>query len=100
MSGVSFTPGPWHLHQQGSMRACDGRHDTLDGCRTIAEAEIIGVERAEAEANARLIAAAPDLYAALKALLEWVGGDAEYTDMDLSKRCSMAKLALAKAEGK
>lgn len=63
---MAHTPGPWTLHQEGSMRACDGRHDSEDGCRTIAEAEIIGVARAEAEANARLIAAAPELLAALK----------------------------------
>lgn len=60
------TPGPWVLHGPGSLRACDGRHDTEEGCHTIVEAEIIGVPRPEAEANAILIAAAPDLLAALK----------------------------------
>lgn len=64
----SYTPGPWTHHLGGSVRVCDGRHDSFEGCRAIAEAEILNVPRAEAVANARLIAAAPELLAAIKAL--------------------------------
>lgn len=63
---MSYTLGPWHLHGPGSVRVCDGNHESKPGCRTIAEAEIIGTPRATAEANARLIAAAPELLEALK----------------------------------
>ena len=38
------------------------------GCRAIAEAEILHIDRAEAEANAVLMAAAPDLLEAAQAL--------------------------------
>lgn len=46
----------------------------------------------EGVANARLIAAAPELYASLKEMLEWCIWDTEYA--------ARARAALAKAEGK
>lgn len=66
MNKAKYTPGQWAHHGPGSMRICDGRHESAEGCKTIAEAEIIGASREEAEANARLIAAAPELLKALK----------------------------------
>ena len=63
------TPGPWTHHADNSIRVCNGAHDSSDGCRSIAEAEIIGVERSEAVANAKLIAAAPDLLEACEQAL-------------------------------
>ncbi len=65
---AAHTPGPWSQHGPGSVRVCDGAHDSDAGCRTIAEAEIIGVPRPEALANARLIAAAPNIEAENAAL--------------------------------
>jgi hypothetical protein len=91
MSG--HTPGPWTLHQPGSMRACDGRHDTEDGCRTLVEAEIIGVPRPEAEANAKLIAAAPELLQLLKEVVLT-------TLPPTSSWVERAHEAIAKAEGR
>lgn len=95
------TPGPWVLHRPGSMRACDGRHDSADGCRTIVEAEIVGVPRPEAEANARLISAAPDLldaaHAAYHALKSYQHGNAA---PDLAEECAAAlMIAILKAVG-
>ena len=49
---------------------------------------------AQTEANARLITAAPDLLAALQALLEAIGGE-ESTDI----WCEDARAAIAKATG-
>jgi hypothetical protein len=46
------------------------------------------------EANARLIAAAPDLYSALKELLEWWSMDGGNLDRSLAN----AVAAIAKAE--
>jgi hypothetical protein len=57
------TPGPWTVHPL-SVGVCDGQHGSDQGCRCLAEAEILEVPRAEAIANARLIASAPDLHAA------------------------------------
>lgn len=65
------TPGPWVLHAPGSLRVGDGRHEREEGCRTLVEAEIVGIPRPEAEANARLIAAAPALLEAARAVLQW-----------------------------
>src|SRR5258706_14863328 len=66
-----YTPGPWELHQDvdgaNSVRVCVPDATTDRGCRAVAEAEILGMSRAEAEANARLIAAAPELLEAVRA---------------------------------
>ena len=99
------TPGPWVLHGPGSVRACDGRHESTGGCRTIAEAEIIGVSRAEAEANAHLIAAAPELREALKMVVALRDYDVSKTRECVTLLCDgeiMGAIlaALAKAEGR
>jgi hypothetical protein len=60
---------------------------------TIAMVQEIRRLRSEAWADARLIAAAPDLLAALKNLLEAIGGE-ESTDI----WCRDARAAIAKAE--
>jgi hypothetical protein len=67
MSETKYTPGPWYLSTE------DGRDDRITGSlsRTgtpwIAEV-IDGLPPGMARANAHLIAAAPDLLAALEAL--------------------------------
>jgi len=79
---------------------------TKDGmCFTVAEAEIIGVPRDVAEANARLIAAAPDLLAALKEIQRcWAKfGDPKSgtrAEAELGASILIARFAIAKAEGK
>ena len=58
------TPGPWYLDD-----APDVKHPSViladDGATIVAEAMTVVAEQHDAEANARLIAAAPDLLAAL-----------------------------------
>jgi len=90
------TPGPWDVH---------GDHATLVGPRNgkqmLAEAKHghIVTECAltigEAQANARLIAAAPELLEALKAMLN--GGID--TGLTWEETCNQAAAAIAKAEG-
>lgn len=58
----------WQVHLPGSVRICDGQHDSVEGCAPIGEAEIIHIARADAEANARLMAAAPELLQVLEEL--------------------------------
>lgn len=56
----------------------------------------------EGKANARLIAAAPDLLAALRDVIGWIPGGASemwHTDAP-SKAVERARAAIAKAEGK
>ena len=71
---TTHTPGPWEPHGgviggRNSLLVCKPDATKSRGCRSVAEAETIGIPRLQAEANARLIAAAPDLLAASKALL-------------------------------
>jgi hypothetical protein len=104
MKPGAHTPGPWMLHSEGSMRACDGRHQSHEGCRTLAEAEIVGIPRSEAEANARLIAAAPELLAALHQAVAIIRVFVDVDDTRWSHLRDAAELqaieaAIAKAEG-
>lgn len=96
-----FTPGPWRV------AVPDARYPGIDS--DVANTSIVvfgdagesdqgiqGRTQEEATANAHLIAAAPDLLAALKAL---TGGD-EYLGMMFTARLRMAIDAIAKAEGR
>lgn len=58
------TPGPWAATVGGMLIQADPNRDG----RAIAKADHIDVGREQAEANARLIAAAPDLLKALQFL--------------------------------
>ncbi len=72
-----FTPGPWTISKREG-HAFDGERSVIhaDGVARIAVvSKNGGATRDEAEANARLICSAPDLYAACKeaeTILEWV----------------------------
>jgi hypothetical protein len=79
---IAFTPGPWHVgpHYKSDIESRFGR---------IAEC---GVTRGpQAEADAQLIAAAPDLLSALYYILEHSGDPV----ME-----NVARAAIAKAEGR
>lgn len=121
---TNFTPGPWRVEGAGTstaqwnvILADDYSHD--DGSpHEVASLETFTVRRdgmyvevpdaPTLHANARLIASAPDLYAALKAA-EWGGMDTEIhqdhcpacrhsEDIGHSPDCQLAA-ALRKAEG-
>lgn len=71
---TTHTPGPW-THQNGS-GTLDGRYQGFriagpDRKSIAAYSSAGGRRQAEQEANARLIAAAPDLLAELVMVLEW-----------------------------
>lgn len=91
-SRVGPTPGPWRIRENArhSPDECD-----LSICGDIwVLADINGPQYAHQEANARLIAAAPEL---LEALEEWltVGNDMKARKAVRSK----ARAAIAKARG-
>ena len=85
------TPGPWEYRWNGHY--FDVGILTRESIVPIFPAVCIGVQ-AGLEANARLIAAAPELLEALKDIVEWTElGD--YEESFLAK----ARAAISKAEG-
>ncbi len=93
MSG-QHTPGPWN--EWATPDDLDMSHEICANNR-LPIAIIYDGEKAQA--NARLIAAAPDLLEAAQALLNrWLGGDGDMDDDDRIERNMRA--AIAKASGK
>lgn len=92
---VKPTPGPWRVEQE-RIAPDDIRFDVVAGL----SGEVL-VACPPSEADARLIAAAPDMLAALKAL--WADRDVRQSDQAACKRLYEAwralRAAIAKAEG-
>jgi hypothetical protein len=63
------TPGPWAVYLNQDTNQFEVFHDEGRGYGRML-AHIVG-ERSSFEANARLVAAAPDLLAACEAALDW-----------------------------
>jgi hypothetical protein len=100
---TKHTPGPWEI---GSINKKDKNlywsavftPKNTGKFHTPRAGEALGVDREECEANAHLIAAAPDLLEALRLLLEasdGLNGESEWLD----ERLNAARAAIAKAEG-
>jgi len=97
MTDVKHTPGPWFVNQDE-----DGNYRSIGSAGWWGLAQV--VVRFEGErnddatglANANLIAAAPDLLAALKAFV--ADFDASVSDPDATT--DAARAAIAKAEGR
>jgi hypothetical protein len=94
------TKGPWHIgagNGEGSVFADTGRTRLEQGGTTLYS--ICSVTRGwndgEDAANARLLASAPELLAALRGLMQYVGGWDESGDHP----CAIARAAIAKATG-
>jgi hypothetical protein len=111
---AGFTKGPWHYRPHeyddwGVVRAdkftiCQARDWNAFDEETLAQHRKAGTD--PWEANARLIAAAPELYEALKAIrtLNAKASESGYTDHTalnaLYEANALASAALAKAEGR
>lgn len=101
---LNYTKGNWQVHPDlkkiVSVSRGDGTFSTIAECRLIGNYQTAEIE---AKANARLIAAAPDMYEVLRAFLSIV--PAHYTDEQGAKRFHIPqslfvamKHAVAKAE--
>jgi hypothetical protein len=94
------TPAPWQVDYSGNCHI--GITDKNE--RTIAFCNLQNEDGDEDEANARLIAAAPDLLNALKALMQRSTKDAEHYAPDGNEPIwafiSDASDAIAKADGR
>lgn len=88
---ASHTPGPWHVSQDTNVDAGDVHTDgvRVAKCWT----STFAPPPLEAAANARLIAAAPDLLEACKTIVQL--GKSRYHDLGIDK---MVEAAIAKAE--
>jgi hypothetical protein len=116
VSAPQFTPGPWiadefceendqctrvgtydgtplYYHRTATIALCQTNHDD-DEPDTIPRIGIV-----EAEANAKLIAAAPDLYAALVSLGTVAAAKYGPADKELWAACEQGIAACAKARG-
>jgi hypothetical protein len=98
--GSSFTPWPWNIVPQNragpiiAHRFDTGNQMTPTGLRLIAHVLERGNSLEQDRANADLIAAAPDMYTALKALAD--KGEMAYW----AGEWQAIQVALAKAEGR
>jgi hypothetical protein len=93
----THTPGPWKIDGRGY------RPDTKNGGEFVPiHAERGGwiADVREPDANARLIAATPDLLAALKLALRWIDPDASPVPLSNREVCNRIRAAIAKAEGR
>ena len=96
-----WTQGPWPIKPTGDFKRIvigDGLVDGPGGYE-VAEVYSDDCDRDEAMANAHLIAAAPDLYAALEELADLMDAvrAGDYTPDSFT--CQPAQIALAKARG-
>ena len=103
---ATHTPGPWEMGRHATPESCPqfGVYAENGNGRDLAHVVSAGTTRhAETEANARLIAAAPDLLEALQKLTDVLAD--VYSSEAQAKRalCSASKTArtaIAKAEGR
>ena len=93
-----YTTGPWWVdesHINGSINA--GKWHVAMANFYNCHDEEVRVTREHQEANAQLISAAPDLFEALKIILDYPYGDASPLDDPLV--IERARAAIRKAEG-
>lgn len=102
---MSFTPGPWKINTAGSAKAGEPfkiteiyvyAPNTQDDTAVCADI-IDPVTQEPSEANALLIAAAPDLLAALKVAYDLIAE--EIPDGEYTNQADQIRNAIAKATG-
>jgi hypothetical protein len=87
---MKHTPGPWRVNKHNPFRVAAGHN------LAIADTSELAAEPEECHANARLIAAAPELLHCLKVILDHADGD-EMLEAQL--HLDFVRAAIAKAEG-
>ena len=106
MTEAEFTPGPWSAYidegaciiqsDSSGFAVADANKGSAHPLSDEWDKEWVAELDAQAEANAHLIAAAPDLYAALEAIISW---DHQLDGPYAWEALEQAKAALAKARG-
>jgi len=107
---TDFTKGPWvvdALETAGHIKSLatpNGPTPTVAKYRIFSDYPGFKHKRDEESANARLIAAAPEMLEALEASLKWTvqlitSGDAGFWDVDEDENVIQMRKAIAKAKG-
>ena len=98
MTQATHTPGPWeaHTHYDNSVSV---RHYLGMGLNQPVCEMLPGQTPAERNANARLIAAAPDLLAALEEMAAVFGWQSPNANPAVDAAIAAAHAAIAKAKG-
>jgi hypothetical protein len=97
---MPHTPGPWATRQlTNSTRVYAEEFNNAEICSIQRSRFASGPTAARREADARLIAAAPELLAALRGLVEDYEGAYGGNDEDAPKALTDARAAIAKATG-
>jgi hypothetical protein len=94
---VSHTPGPWKADDKGMIRPVAPKPGHVNRpaiCTTVA----LTVPNDEREANAALLAAAPDMYSALRLALNTLGARGGPTAAERDMAMASIRIALRKAE--
>lgn len=108
MSAAKHTPGPWVVLPEESGRGyirvrggrLGARYKIANVCAPIYDgSELAQREDSESRANARLIAAAPDLLSALQVVVEQWTAQFERRGHLAPPWCKQARTAIAKATG-
>ena len=103
MGGAKFTPGPWTFDWEDDNRTWaivkSPTGKIVANVNTESGPDIAPLvsDKMPAQANAQLISASPDLFEALKIILEYPYGDASPLDDPLVME--RARAAISKAEG-
>lgn len=87
---TTHTPGPWDMMTAG------GKQYVVGNKGNHGVAQIHGVDETKIQANARLIAAAPELLAALEDLLAWANLSYSQNQQTIQVR-DQARAAITKA---
>lgn len=99
---TKHTPGPWHIAEYGMNKDGTPKHyGIVHGDITIANLGTSTNKNAkEMDANARLIAAAPDLLEALLDMWNLINVDVSTDTIKAGTTFKTARAAIAKATGK
>ena len=89
MSDTKFTPGPWRYDRTNGSPTT-GEH-MIAGAKPGYLAEVRDCGSGDVRANTHLIAAAPDLYAALDGLLGLLDAGSLYEPQAYAARAALAK---------
>jgi hypothetical protein len=88
----NHTPGPWKWDASYSVLSAPGHEEPVIDCAPYEGMWFKDIDGHDAEANQRLVAAAPELYEALRDLLRADAGKAHVA------ACDKARAALAKVD--